>query len=183
MFENKTYDVNCPACGVKNTLKRADLGVSLNCGACSAQFRYDEPLKREKFERERAEKKRKAEAKARREAERDRVKAEKAKQAAEDQAYRDRQDAAERKARYEAEQRAREHAQQRLQYSGGCQRCGSTNIRQVKYTTPAGWGLFVIGLLGALCTTGLSLILCAGAAVMRGDKSICQDCKYVWRAV
>jgi len=61
MFENKTYDVNCRACGVKNNLKRSDLGRKLNCGACGEAFKYDKPLRVEKAKRNAIEAKRRAE--------------------------------------------------------------------------------------------------------------------------
>lgn len=90
MFEDQTYDVNCPFCGVKNTLKRDDLGVMLNCGACGEQFKFDEPLKQEKAKRKVAEAKRREAARKKREAEREAEREEMARRAAE-QRERDRQ--------------------------------------------------------------------------------------------
>lgn len=64
---SESWDTKCPACGLLHTLKRADLGVGLNCAGCGVGFKFDEPIREERA----IERKRKlAEAAARDEAKR-----------------------------------------------------------------------------------------------------------------
>lgn len=64
----------------------------------------------------------------------------------------------------------------------GCPACGSPNIRQIRHTTGGGWALFIIGLVLALFTFGLSLVLCFGAMFMTARRAKCGACKWVWTA-
>lgn len=63
----------------------------------------------------------------------------------------------------------------------GCPRCGSQDIRQKHHTTGAGWGLFFFGLLAALPTLGISLILCVVALFLEERRGRCQRCRWTWR--
>ena len=62
----------------------------------------------------------------------------------------------------------------------GCQKCGLSNWKKTKRTTGAGWGLFVVGLLLAPFTLGLTLVLCVLAFFLTQRGWKCNDCKYTW---
>lgn len=63
----------------------------------------------------------------------------------------------------------------------GCPKCGSRDIIQKKYTSGAGWGLFIGGLLASLFTFGISLILCAIALFLTEYRARCRACRWTWK--
>ena len=66
------------------------------------------------------------------------------------------------------------------QRASGCQKCGASNWKKWRRTTGLGWGLFVVGLLSALFTFGLGLMLCVLALFLTQRGWKCRDCGYSW---
>lgn len=62
----------------------------------------------------------------------------------------------------------------------GCPRCGSTHLRQDLHITGAGWIIFFAGLALAICTLGLSLIMCFAVVPLRERQAKCLNCKWKW---
>jgi hypothetical protein len=63
----------------------------------------------------------------------------------------------------------------------GCPRCGSRNIKQRRHTSGVGWGLFFGGVVAALFTCGVGLILCVIALFLNERRGHCADCGWVWK--
>jgi hypothetical protein len=69
----------------------------------------------------------------------------------------------------------------------GCPRCGSLDLRQKRYTTRVGWGLFVIGVLGLLPSTGAPCLFFVTVPVillacfLTERRARCRDCRWTWR--
>jgi len=63
----------------------------------------------------------------------------------------------------------------------GCPRCGSRNIKQKRHTSGVGWGLFFGGVVAALFTCGIGLILCVIAVFLYERRGHCSDCGWMWK--
>lgn len=187
-----SHDVSCPSCGQLHRLGKEHYGIDLFCSRCGDPFHFTPPpsaadlacqqraldgerllqqIEESRLNKEKEQRlKRKTEAKADRRREKELAKQQRAQQLVIRRNDELAAQAAESKQDY-----------YRSLHGGGCPRCGSCHLYQKRCTPGVAWGLLVSGLIFAICTWGLSLILCLISLFVTERRAKCRKCGWTWR--